>query len=152
MGFDIEIIGLEALEEAFPRAYGRLVEETRRAIVHTAQVTTRAVKQAAPRRTGDLIDSVKPKYSQRANGAGAVIDVGAPYAEFVVEGTRPHIIEAKNARALRFQRGGQTVFAKSVQHPGTKPNDFLEGPANQAEGQLERELERAADAYVAALK
>lgn len=44
----------------------------------------------------------------------------APHAKFVLSGTAPHIIRAKNASALRFTTGGKTVFAKQVNHPGTK--------------------------------
>jgi hypothetical protein len=49
-----------------------------------------------------------------------------PYAEYVVEGTRPHEIRAVNARALSFYwpKAGTVVHAKSVQHPGTTPNPF----------------------------
>jgi phage gpG-like protein len=34
--------------------------------------------------------------------------------------TRAHLIEAKNAKALAFTVGGRLVFAKRVQHPGSK--------------------------------
>lgn len=50
-----------------------------------------------------------------------------PYAFFVHEGTEPHEIRPRNAKALRFysQRAGTFVFAKVVHHPGTKPNRYL---------------------------
>ncbi|WP_329173335.1 hypothetical protein [Streptomyces sp. NBC_01477] len=44
---------------------------------------------------------------------------------YVLDGTRPHVIRPRRARALRFQSGGSTVFAKVVYHPGTRPNNFL---------------------------
>lgn len=47
------------------------------------------------------------------------------YAPYVNDGTRPHVIRPKRARALRFVVGGQVVFARVVQHPGTKANPFL---------------------------
>ncbi|MGA7887723.1 MAG: hypothetical protein WCA44_18460, partial [Acidobacteriaceae bacterium] len=34
--------------------------------------------------------------------------------------TRAHVIEAKNAKALAFQVGGQTIIRRRVQHPGSK--------------------------------
>lgn len=42
----------------------------------------------------------------------------APYARFVDEGTKPHTIRARRAKALRFRAGGRTVFRRSVRHPG----------------------------------
>lgn len=51
--------------------------------------------------------------------------VGVPYALFHHEGTQPHVIEARRARALRFEVGGNVVFARRVNHPGTRPNRFL---------------------------
>jgi phage gpG-like protein len=34
--------------------------------------------------------------------------------------TAPHVIRAKNGKALRFGVGGRVVFRKSVKHPGSK--------------------------------
>lgn len=41
------------------------------------------------------------------------------------EGAAPHVIRARNARALRFTWHGKTVFFKKVNHPGNPPNRFL---------------------------
>lgn len=41
------------------------------------------------------------------------------------EGTRPHAISARNAQFLRFSSRGRMVYARTVMHPGTKPNRFL---------------------------
>ncbi|MDZ7742981.1 MAG: hypothetical protein U5Q03_14915 [Bacteroidota bacterium] len=57
--------------------------------------------------------------------AFAISDV--EYAQFVTMGTRPHVIvPRKPGGVLVFQAGGQTVFAKRVNHPGTGPNDFFD--------------------------
>jgi hypothetical protein len=53
----------------------------------------------------------------------------APYAKYVLGGTKPHVITARNAKALRWipNRGhGTAQFARSVNHPGTRPNPFPE--------------------------
>lgn len=34
--------------------------------------------------------------------------------------TKPHIIRPRIAKSLRFQLGGRTIFAKSVNHPGSR--------------------------------
>lgn len=49
----------------------------------------------------------------------------ADYAVYVHEGTRPHLIRPRRAKALRFQVGGRTVYAMRVSHPGTRARPFL---------------------------
>lgn len=56
------------------------------------------------------------------------------YAEAVHNGTGPHIIKPRHAKALRFEgAGGGIEFATVVHHPGTRPRPFLvEGAAAAA--------------------
>jgi hypothetical protein len=55
-----------------------------------------------------------------------VINVRHPAALFVTLGTRPHrIVPRRPGGVLRFTVGGRVVYARYVNHPGTKPNDFL---------------------------
>ena len=62
-------------------------------------------------------------------------------------GTRPHTIRAKSG-SLRFRAGGQLMFRRSVQHPGTRAYRFLSGATNAAYrfmgGRLEQRLSRLA--------
>lgn len=48
------------------------------------------------------------------------------YAGFVNDGTRPHVIRPRRAKALRFTVGGRVVFAKVVNHPGQRAQPFLD--------------------------
>lgn len=55
------------------------------------------------------------------------------YALDVHNGTGPHRIEPRRASVLRFEAGGEIVFAAYVNHPGTAPRPFLaEGAAAAA--------------------
>jgi len=83
--------------------------------------------EEAPERTGRLKRSIKRK----VRGTKGEVRAEAPYAVFVEKGTRPHIIRPVRARALRFQVGGEIVFAKLVHHPGTKPNPFMRRAAER---------------------
>lgn len=73
-----------------------------------------------------LWQSIDRTAAQPGRG-GLVVRVRAlrPYAAAVVHGAKPHIIRARNARALRFKGRGGVVFAKSVSHPGNAANNFL---------------------------
>lgn len=65
---------------------------------------------------------------------GLSVDVGAdgitgrsdqPYAEWVVKGTKPHTIVPRRAKVLAFEgSGGEMIFTRRAQHPGTAPNNF----------------------------
>jgi hypothetical protein len=48
----------------------------------------------------------------------------SPYIGFVTEGTRPHLILPRGARALHWPGAAHPVAM--VHHPGTAPNPFIE--------------------------
>lgn len=104
----------------------------------------RAAKKAAPRRSGQLADRLHAV--RRTNER--LITSEVPYLKYVIGGTRAHVIHAKNARALAFNIGGRTVFAKSVNHPGTRANDFLETALDDAGPEFQRALEKAGDDFL----
>lgn len=94
--------------------------------------------QAAPRRTGRMAAQVGTKRMQSDPGRYLEAAVGVNpgsgrrgYALYQSQGTRPHIIAAKRARALRFTVAGRTVFTKTVRHPGTRPNTYLTRHLNE---------------------
>ena len=90
-------------------------------------------------RTGALTDSITGRVtSSGARSATGVFEATAPHAIFVDGGTKPHVIRPKNGKYLVFPgSGGETVFAREVNHPGTKPDGFFERGAEAAERVLE---------------
>jgi hypothetical protein len=62
----------------------------------------------------------------------------APYAAFVLLGTRPHKILPKNKKALRWPAGGKFAFAKAVNHPGYRGDNYLLRAATEAVRQFDR--------------
>ncbi|MCC7253186.1 MAG: hypothetical protein IT540_15085 [Hyphomicrobium sp.] len=82
-------------------------------------------------RTGD--DQVFSDNEEQINLVIAGANIGqtiylgfqANYARHMEYGTQPHVIEPRNAEALRWYAGGASVFAKRVQHPGTQPFAFV---------------------------
>lgn len=90
------------------------------------QVVNRA-KVLAPVDTGRLRASIEGRLN-RTWTLRPQFTVGSnvEYAQMVHDGTRPHIIRPRNARALRFVVGGQVVYARVVHHPGTRARPFLD--------------------------
>jgi hypothetical protein len=54
------------------------------------------------------------------------------YAAAIDRGSRAHVIRARSGKALRFQAGGQTLYRRSVNHPGTRAYRFLYRATNSA--------------------
>ncbi len=85
-------------------------------------------KALAPKRTGLLTASISAVPGEGPMEVDLIADKF--YAPFLEYGTRPHVIQASNANALRFEIGNQVIFAKSVQHPGIPEGKFsFMGPA-----------------------
>lgn len=86
-----------------------------------------AGKAQAGVRTGALKRDITKRWI-RGRGKDLAIAVGSSvrHAHLHHEGTRPHLIRPKNAKALRFMNAnGDVVFARVVRHPGTRANRFL---------------------------
>lgn len=87
-------------------------------------------------KSGALLNSVggSKKITEESDGTitGQIGSQGVPYARIHEFGgtTRPHIIEPRNKKALRFMGAGGETFAKIVRHPGSKiPARPYIGPA-----------------------
>lgn len=88
----------------------------------------RSGRKLAGRDTGRLRRSMYMR--QHYRGRVQYVEVGAkvPYAYDHHEGTRRHTIRATPGRVMRFNVGGKVVYAKKVDHPGTKATKFLTTP------------------------
>jgi hypothetical protein len=58
-----------------------------------------------------------------AGSSGKLIARGASH--FLEWGTKAHVISPKKGKMLRFAVAGNMVFARKVQHPGTRPRPFM---------------------------
>lgn len=82
-------------------------------------------RKSAPKDTGALAKSISVKYHIVGLNPHVIVGAYTSYAYMVHEGTRPHPINAKPERLLRFVVNGRVVYAKKVQHPGTRPTRYL---------------------------
>ena len=78
-------------------------------------------------RTGQLEQSIGVRY---LTGGMAEVYANAAYAGYVEHGTRPHVITAKQGKALKFAGGGGFVFRRSVNHPGSRPFPYFYADAD----------------------
>jgi len=112
-----------------------LDEETKQHLIkRLAKVAYHGAFYTAPWKTGKLARSIVTEIED----GEAKIQALAPYAKFVVEGTRPHEIHPAGANVLVFKaKSGDLVFTRLVRHPGTKPNPFLQRAVDNARDQID---------------
>jgi hypothetical protein len=84
-----------------------------------------AAKSQVGVRTGALRASIHMRHLRDSRRQYVMVGSRLNYALMHHEGTKPHIIAANNAKALRFVKSGAIIYAHSVMHPGTKANRYL---------------------------
>lgn len=82
-------------------------------------------------RSGDTRDSIMVVKSFSWRGPQWRVVVNDPVGQYLELGTRAHKIRARNAKVLRFEIGGRVIYAKEVNHPGTKATHFLANATRQ---------------------
>lgn len=106
----------------------------------------------------------KPKFEVMVSltqpGPTVVVDTNDEIYRYVSEGTKPHIILPKRAKALAFKgtytaktvpgiidarsggASGADVFSQGVLHPGTQPRRFQKVIADKWRAPFKREMEK----------
>jgi hypothetical protein len=83
------------------------------------------IKDEAPVDSGKLRDSLKATRTAIAGNVVLKFTSSSPYIGFVVGGTKAHEIRP-HGQVLHFMDShGAEVYARFVNHPGTKPNNFV---------------------------
>lgn len=133
MEISIKIINLDKLKAAFQKSPSIATAEYGRAIERTAFKIESDAKRAAPVNKGSGGGNLRQLISSRMSGkASAIIESKAKYSAYVDQGTRPHIIRARNAKVLANRRTSQ-FFGKIVNHPGTRKQPYF---TNAVEGNI----------------
>lgn len=79
----------------------------------------------APFDTGRMKASGGMNVRRTVSTSRGTVSYRTDYATIVHEGSRPHLIRPRRAKALRFRVGGRVVYAKRVRHPGTRSQPWL---------------------------
>jgi hypothetical protein len=121
MDFTIEIQGITQLIAGLQQAPSIAAPILQRALAASQAILAKyTTKSTVPWRTGFLTQSFRAELT-----AGILRWFPtASYASYVEFGTKPHVITAKNAKALYWP--GALHPVKSVNHPGTQANPFME--------------------------
>jgi HK97 gp10 family phage protein len=99
-------------------------------------------------KSGSVERSIRYDVSGSGLAGRVFLDTGiSKHAEYVHEGTRPHPIpkpgNPRNRKALYWVSGGKAFFARSVKHPGTKPDPFLTSAVKRQEPYIVSRMQAA---------
>lgn len=124
---------------------GIMTNITNKGIVNFGFLRSSIRVSFASDRLGSTID-INPQ--QRKTPYGSLV-AAANYAPHIEFGTRPHIIQVRNAKVLAgyllkpgAKKYGWMYFGKKVNHPGTRANPFFYPVAKRVYKELLIELNR----------
>lgn len=111
------------------------------AVSDSAPRLEQLLRQTSPRDTG-LMQS---RTTVSPRGLEATAKASTPYASFVRDGTRPHVIRPRRGRVLSFYwpKAGKQMFLARVNHPGTRSNPWWNNAIRRWPSLLEASLRRA---------
>jgi len=146
MDFSVQIQGLDQLTARLAQAPSIAAPILQRALSASQAILAKyTVKGIVPWRTGFLAQTFQ---AQLTTGMLRWFPT-ASYAPYVEFGTKPHVILPKNAKAL-FWPGAEHPVA-SVNHPGTKPNPFMERIVAASQPEIDTMFGTALSQIVAAI-
>lgn len=128
--FSIRIEGLDRLVADAEKVGGELPGLMRQAMAKSVTMVKNSAREVRTdsfkNQTGTLRRSITGEVQSASRGRVYVASP-ANYGIYVEEGTRPHVITPKGGKKfLAFKVDGRVVFARRVNHPGSKPYPFME--------------------------
>lgn len=110
------------IAEALRRTGADSEATTMKTLIESANTLMTEMVVRVPVDSGDLRNSI----SVRVEGNKVKVGPTMPYSAYVEFGTRPHEIRPKSSDGvLRFKVNGNDVYARVVNHPGTKAQPFV---------------------------
>jgi hypothetical protein len=160
----IKIEGIDKIIKGMEKAPEMTVNEVSKAIQGSLNRVRSTAIREAPVGKGDnagaLRKSIQP-YKMETKLRG-MVEVTAPYAEAVHQGSRPHEIKPKTKKALAFEVGGfrgyvmsssgksyyqnkrgESVVVKHVHHPGYRGDPFMIRAIEKSMGEISKFFENA---------
>lgn len=146
MQFTVQIQGLDQLVAKLREAPSIAAPILQRALSASSAILAKhTVKGVVPWKTGFLVQSFKAELT-----AGMLRWFPtASYAPYVEFGTAPHTILPKDKKALFWPGAAHPV--RSVHHPGTQPNQFMERIISQSQEEIDAQFGIALQMIVTAM-
>jgi hypothetical protein len=143
----INIAQLKLIHRRFRSRNTAMVNASLKVAARQAEEHVRQRSTFKRRKARSLKDDTKHRIIKSRGGRILRLSWTKKYSPFVEYGTRPHRIVARRRAFLRFYlpRAGRVVYARRVNHPGTRPYKFGWKSAYAAHRVLGQHLQRGMD-------
>lgn len=138
--FNIEAQGISTQLERFGLAHAALSRETNNWLVDMAMWTKDDLKRRVPVKSGTLKNSLRYELEHKSNGGEASFHA-VWYGKELDEGIRSFTITAQPGKPMAFFRGGDRVFAMTVNHPGVKARHWTVETLEAAHPEADRQMD-----------
>lgn len=125
--------GVRFNEPALDHLLNQPAGDVGRALAVLGRVIQTGARGRVRKRSTRLARSIEVTHTRDTRGQRIKVGSKLPYALYEHDGTRPHIIQGRGGRMLKYNvGGGRRVYARMVLHPGTKGTRFLVEPMEAA--------------------
>lgn len=124
-GFSFSFQGLKLDHAALDFTLNNPAGMVGRHLARRGRIIVAAAKRQVGVDTASLRASITMTHSRVALGQQIKIGSTNKIAYLHHEGSRPHLITARDHGMLRFSAGGRMIYTHQVRHPGTRPNRYL---------------------------
>lgn len=164
---DFVIDGTAAFRAAatFRRLPAVVNDEFKRAADRCGVAFVTMARRRVPKKTRHLSRNIGFVTAVSDVTAVTTVFANTPYAKAQDTGSVPHVIRPKNGKALAWKgqavfgpvlkgtkRAGGTIFARQVNHPGTKGNRFFTGSFEDLKPAFKREYAAVPRRIAAAIR
>lgn len=139
------------LLEAFARAPQAVRDHLRIAVKSSTVDVQRESRRTHhfSTKTGMLERAVTVEFPDEMTGRVFLNPAIAGYANAIHDGSRPHPIDPKRRKLLRWATpGGGFAFARHVEHPGTKADPFLYVALDARRDAIQTKIDKATNAAI----
>ena len=134
----------------FVAANRGLLESRREEVQHLRGRMVDLMQEEAPKKTGEFARNIRGRVFVQGDKIGFTTSSPQPLGQFIVGGTKAHVIRPRGqGYPLRWESGGQVYFAYRVNHPGTRPNDYVSRARERWEPEAQQSLRRISTRYTA---
>jgi len=162
---------IQPVVDRMNRAQRALWAQSKESVKQLSQRWVSIAQEEAPKKTGDFAQSIRAQIYETKNpiALGFRTYMRQPLGNWIIYGTKPHIIRPRNKNALHFfwpkigkyvvvpkgggfkthEQGGKLWVGKGyVNHPGTKPNDFVYRAIARWDKEVEKQINKISDRWV----